>query len=317
LKLLIILLLSLIAAFAISCVLTISVNPEVTFWNEAISRRLDDITQIRENHPEQPLIIFTGGSSCAFSIDPAIVEEAIDQPAINLGLPVACGARYILHQALRHAKDGDLIIIGTEPDLLTFPDQETSPSKISFALEARRGNFTDAAGGSTFGESLTLPQYLTLSRPGSNYLITLAGRLCMQKGYRYKSPDIRYRGLIQTPIRNKSMNPVGARAVVTLHPQGLQLLKTFTAAADQKGVRVAYSMPWSYTASSSLSLSRANNRKLLSEISKIMPIIDDGYSGAMDNIENYADGSRHLSEKGSKLRSEALAQSLKQYLNKN
>ncbi len=310
-KFLLTLLLSLIAAYVISCVLTIFINPEVTFWNEAISRRMDDIASIRKNQPGQPLMIFTGGSSCAFSIDPAIMEKTTGLPTVNLGLPVAAGPRYHLHQALRQAKSGDIIIYSTAADILTYPSEESSPSKIGFALETRRGLPTESAGGSTFGKSLTLPQYLTLSRPGTDYLIVLAGRMASGKGYRYKLPDIRYRGLIQTPCRDKSMKPDGPRTVTTLHPDGRKLLETFVAAAKLKGVRVAYSIPLTY--SEQLAPSRAKNKQFLAEVGKIIPVIEDGYSGAIDNIENFADGKRHLSEQGSKIRSEALAEALRHH----
>ncbi|MBC7979672.1 MAG: hypothetical protein H7Y36_03810 [Armatimonadetes bacterium] len=313
-KLFLSLFLALIAAYALSCFLTIAVNPEVAFWNEANSRRQTEIAQIRKNQSTKPVIFFTGGSSTAFSIDPKIIEDATGHPTINLGLPVSCGARYLLHQALREAQSGDIIIVGTEPDLLTFPDQVAGPSKLAFALEACRGNFTESAGGTTFGESVTIPQYLTLTRPGPDYLITLAGRYLTGKGYRYKEADIKYRGLIQTPVRNKSIMPGGSHEVTALHPEGRELLETFAAAAKQKGVRLAYSMPWSYTATEHLTHNRANRRKILAEIHTIIPVLEDGYSGAMDNIDNFADGARHLSDKGSATRSKALVAALKSLL---
>jgi hypothetical protein len=314
LKLLITLLFSLIAAYAISCALTIFVNPEVTFWNEAVSQRLDAIASIREKEPGEPILFFTGGSGCAFSIDPEIIEKITGRPAINMGLPVAAGAHYIIHQALRQARPGDTIVYTTAADILTFPDQEFSPAKISFALETRRGIPTEYAGGSTFKNSLTIPQSLTLSRPGVDYLIILASRMASGKGYRYKLPDIRYRGLIQTPVRDLSLKPAGPRTAVTLSPGGRQLLATLVAAAKKKGVHVVYSIPLTYTATADLAASRIKNREFLAEIEKLMPVIEDGYSGAIDQIENFADSHRHLSDKGSGIRSEALAKALQRYL---
>jgi hypothetical protein len=314
LKLFASLLLSLFVAYAASCFLTIHLNPEVRFWNEAVTRRLDDIASIRANQPGQPVILFTGGSSTAFSIDPQIIEDVTAHPAVNLGLPVASGSRYILHQALREARSGDLIVIGTEPDLLTYPDQESSPSKLGFALEATRGNPAESAGGATFGNSLTIPQYLTLSRPGVDYLVTLVGRTLSGKGYRYKKSEIRYRGLIQTPVHNESMRPIGPREKTTLHTEGRKLLEMFAAAAAANGIRLAYSIPLTYTATEDLPRSREQNRKLLAEINSIIPVVDDGYSGAIDDIGNFADGARHLSAKGQIIRSQALAQALLRHL---
>ncbi len=309
-KLFLTLLISLIAAYAISCVFTIFINPEVTFWNHVISRRLDDIASIRDKEPGKPIIFFTGSSSCASSIDPQIVEKIIGRPVMNMGLPGAAGAHFTIHQALRQARSGDTIVYTTPADLLTSPGEKYSPMKISFALEARRGLPTESAGGFTFGKFLTIPQYFTLARPGTDYLIVLAGRMATGKGYRYKLPDIRYHGLIQTPVLNKSLKPQGPRTVTTLTPEGRKLLETFAAAAKQKGVHVVYSIPLSYTATEQLGPSRAKNREFLAEVAKIIPVIDDGYSGAIDNIDNFSDTERHLSGQGSKIRSEAISKAL-------
>jgi hypothetical protein len=313
-KLPFILILSLIAAYALSAVLTITVNPETAFWAEAVARREAAVSEIREKSPDQAITFFAGGSSCAFSIAPKIIEETTGRPAINLGLPAAAGARYILHQALRVAEPGDLIVVCLEPDTLTFPAQESSPSKTGFALEAMRGNLTDSAGGSTFGEIPGISDYLTLSRPGAGYLITLAGRSISGKGYRYKTQDIGYRGILRTDVRDSDLRGMGDLDVTALHPEGRLLLETFAAAAKQKGVRLAYSMPWYFTDTASLAHNRANKQKVLADIAAIMPVIEDGFSGAMDGIENFADSGLHLSDSGTAARSRALADALKAHL---
>lgn len=302
------------AAFALSYYFTVPANPEVAFWAEAVARRVAAVDAIREKNSGQPIIFFAGGSSTAFSIDPVIIEEITGYPTINLGLPVASGARYILHQALREANSGDIVIIGTEPDLLTNPGQEASPSKLGFALEARRGSIHEAAGGSTFDRHVTIPDYLKLSRPGVQYLITLTGRTFTGKGYRYKIPDIRPGGLIHTPIRDLSIRPQNPRGITQLHPEGQALLETFVAMAKKKNVRVAYSLPWSFSAADTVEKNRENNRELLENINVIIPVIEDGYSGAMEHLDNFSDAPRHLSAAGSAARSRAIAISLNEWI---
>lgn len=308
------LLLALIGAYALSAALTITVNPETSFWAEVVARRETAISEIREKSPGQPITFFTGGSSCAFSIQPKIIEKTTGQPSVNLGLPAAAGARYILHQALRQAQSGDMIVVCLEPDTLTHPDQESSPSKTGFALEARLGNLTDSAGGTTFGKTPRISDFLTLPRPGAGYLITLAGRSITGKGYRYKPGDIRPFGLIRTDVRDPDLRGVGDSVITSLHPEGRLLLETYAAAAKQKGVRLAYSMPWYFTDTASLAHNRANKRKVLADIATIMPVIEDGFSGAMDGIENFADSGLHLSDSGTAARSLALAEALKVHL---
>ena len=309
-----VLLISLLIAYGISYFVTIKVSPEIKFWNEVVEYREAAILKIREQRPNTPIILFTGGSSCAFSIDPKIIEKSCELPSVNLGLPVAAGPGYILHQALREARSGDIIVVCLEPDLLTFADQDSSPSKVGFGIEASHGNFTAAAGGITSGKKMGISDYLTLTRPGANYLVTLAGRTLGGKGYRYKTDDIKYRGLLVTNARDQKLEGSSASMSVSLHPEGKQLLVNYEKAAKSKGVDLVYSMPWYFTASQDLDLSRRNKRQLMAKISEIMPVVDDGYSGAMDKLEYFADSGLHLSREGATLRSNSLGLALKSFL---
>ncbi|MDF1712572.1 MAG: hypothetical protein P1U90_10070, partial [Akkermansiaceae bacterium] len=45
-------------------------NPEVVFWAKFFEQKDREITAI-----ERPKIVFVGGSSCTFSVDPEIVGE--------------------------------------------------------------------------------------------------------------------------------------------------------------------------------------------------------------------------------------------------
>lgn len=303
-----------IAAYALSYYLTIPANPEVQFWAGAVARREAAAAAIRGESPSRPILFFAGGSSTAFSIDPQIIEDTCQTPAINLGLPISAGAKYILHHALRQAAPGDTIIICLEPDVLTKPNQESSASKAGFALEAQRGNFTDSAGGSTFGKKTSLSDYLNISRPGARYFVTLAARTITGQGYRYKIHDIGYRGIIRTPVHNPNMEPSQETAIRSLHPQGRQLLESYAAAAQQKGVHLAYSMPCFFTDTAALTHNRANNQKILDEINTIIPVIEDPYNGAMDGIENFSDTVQHLSDQGIAIKSTAVATALKSHL---
>jgi lysophospholipase L1-like esterase len=73
-------------------------------------------------------------------------------------------------------------------------------------------------------------------------------------------------------------------------------------------------MPWYFTDTASLAHNRANKQKVLADIAAIMPVIEDGFSGAMDGIENFADSGLHLSDSGTAARSRALADALKAHL---
>lgn len=63
-----------------------------------------------------PRIILVGGSNLAFSIDSKIIEQKTDYSVINLGLDANLGLRFILGDAKKLMKKGDIIIVSLEYD---------------------------------------------------------------------------------------------------------------------------------------------------------------------------------------------------------
>ncbi len=301
-----------VVAYGIGFYLTVPANPEVRFWREVVERRETELTQVRKQQPDAPVLIFTGGSSCAFSIDPAIIERTCGLPAFNLGLPVSAGRQYLVHQALAQTRKGDILVVCLEPDALTFANHDSSSSKLSFALSATAGHPSEAAGGETYGEKPAVRDYLNLSRPGPGYLATFAAKAIAGKGYRYTAEDLRYHGRVETPVTNDDMPAAGDNTATGLAPDGSEFLKTLVHASARRGVRVVYAMPWHYTASSSIAHNRQNNLKILADIRSILPVIDDGFAGAADNRGWFSDSPQHLTAAGSSVRSTAVADALKQ-----
>jgi hypothetical protein len=308
-------LLCVVAAYALSFYLAIPANPEIQFWHHVVDVRADEIAQVRADQPSTPIIFFTGGSSTAFSIDPKIIEETCGLPAFNLGLPVAAGAQYILHQAFEQTRKNDILVICLEPDLLTTTNEEHGCSKFSFALSTAAGQPSDAAGGSTFASYPTIRNYLNFTRPGPSHLATSAAKTVTGKnGYRYTLADIRYRGRAETPMRDPSMKRAGAKTTSHLTDIGRKLLQTVADAAALRGVHLFYSMPWHFTDETHLAANRIHNLQILEDIRSIMPTIDDGFTGAASDPTWFSDSPQHLTAEGSTTRTQALAIPLKQWL---
>lgn len=299
------------AAYGIGFYLSIPANPEVKFWKDVIDRREAEIAALRKNQPVTPIIFFTGGSSTAFSIDPGIVEKTCNMPSFNLGLPVAAGAEYLLHQALATCNSGDILVVCLEPDLLTYSTKESSPSAFSFAIATSMGHPSQAGGGDSFGHTTSFRDYLNLSRPGSRYLATLGARMVTGKKYRYGPADLRYRGRIETPVHNASLEVSGPALATHLSKQGETLLHAFRKAADHKNVALFYSMPWILTSDHALIENRTNKRKLLEDIRRIIPVLHDDFVGCENDLSNFSDTAMHLSGKGSEVRTRSVADSLR------
>ncbi len=310
-------LICLLAAYGLAFYLAVPANPEVRFWQHVVELRDKEIAEVRTQNPDTPIIFFTGGSSCAFSIDPKIIEQECGLPAFNLGLPVAAGAKFILHQALERTQPGDILVICMEPDVLSNYDRSEHPSSFSFALSSASGKIREASGGTTFGLTPKISDFLNFSRPGSRHMVTYFAKLASGKGYRYTTSDMRYRGRLETPIKNNTMLPAGESTGTSLSEDGKELLKTVAATSNTSDVTVFYSMPWQLTTSRCIEGSRRNKKRLLDHIETALPTIRDGYAGVSENPDHFSDSPQHMTAEGSALRSKALASVLAKYLLRN
>jgi len=303
-----------LAAFALAFCLAVPANPEVKFWRAVDQRRDQEIAAVRQARPKQPILFFTGGSSCAFSIDPQIIEESCGMPAFNLGLPVAAGPKFILHQALAKTRPGDILVVCLESDMLTHPDPFEA-SVISFGLACLAGDPSAAAGGSSFDSRLNVRDFINLARPGPFHMATLMGKLAAGKNlYRYQAGDFRHHGRIETSITGLQLPKAGRKSAEQLLPAARELLSTFREAASRKGVRLAYSMPWVLTDESAATANHGVNRSILASIDPILPTLDDGYLGLSTDPGHFSDSIQHLSAQGSRLRSIGLAKVLHHWL---
>lgn len=301
------------AAYALAAFIAIPANPEVRFWNHVDELRDQEIAQVRKDQPGKPILFFTGGSSCAFSIDPKIVEETCGMPAFNLGLPVSAGPKYLLHQALIKCQPGDILVVALEPDALVYHSRFAA-SPFSFGLSVLNRRPSDTVGGSTFSERLTFREFLNYSRPGPSYVSILIAKTITGKGYRYQVDDIRYRGRIETPIKMSPPDFAETKYTSKICDSGKELLQSLASAASANGVHVIYSVPWTLTAPSSIQTNRSANSKILESINQVIPTVEDGYLGVTDDPDFFADSGLHLSAEGSKLRSQALSIVLKNAL---
>lgn len=309
---------ALVGAYAVGFTLTVPLNPEARFWRELMSRRDAEIVASRAAAPDRPAILFAGGSSTAFSIDPVVVEEACGFPAFNLGLPVGAGPWFILDRALNSASDGDILVVCMEPDALIHADKTVrQPSKLAFALATMAGEPSNCLGGHTFDVQPTFPDHLNLTRPGAVYLATFCARIVTGKSYRYTMADYRYHGRLETQVVSPSMEPVQVGSRSQLGDGGRMLLQRCRDAGARRGIEVLYSMPWQYTHPDALSQARSVNSALLGDILSIVPVLDDGYAGATSERALFSDTSQHLTEAGARARSRLLASELSHWVIRN
>lgn len=309
-KLLLRLILVALLAFGAGAFLLVRENPEARFWAQLRARQELELAQLRSAHPGSPVVLFTGGSSCAFSVDPAIVTAETGRPSVNLGTSAWSGPKYYLHRAFQSARAGDLLVLVIEPNFLTETGM-LDPTPLGLALAWDSGDPDAAAGADSFGETLSPLQHLDLLRPGARYLVTWSAKsLAGGERYYYTLNDLRPGGRLETARRHPTGHGDDRVHPGQLTPEAGILLERVAALARQREIRVAYALPWYFTAEASAAANRATRRALLDQIAGIMPVLEDPALGVRTEPGLFSDTNFHLTAGGSGQRSRVLGRSL-------
>ena len=103
-------LLAVIAPFAavIGTALVIPSQYSDTFVG-VLDEKMERLTSIEEDK-----IIIVGGSSVAFGIDSALMEEELGMPVVNFGLYAALGTKLMIDLSREGVKEGDIVILAPE-----------------------------------------------------------------------------------------------------------------------------------------------------------------------------------------------------------
>ena len=69
---------------------------------------------------EGPKVVVVGGSSVAFGLDSAALEEAVGMPVVNFGLYATLGTKYMIDMSKAGIGEGDIVILAPETDPQTM-----------------------------------------------------------------------------------------------------------------------------------------------------------------------------------------------------
>ncbi len=288
-------------------------SPEVKFWMTIEERRDREIEAFRKANPDKPVIFFTGGSSCAFSIDPKTIEKQTGIPCFNLGIPVAAGGEYIIHRAFERIKTGDILVLLLEADLFSRSDGMGSPSPFGARLAHALGSINDANGGQ-FGRQINLNQKINLMRPGARYTATYLAKAILNKPYRYNTMDWQHHGRLETDYCDQPLTPKKMISHTQISDEALVTLHRIRRYAMNEKVKICYAMPWQLTADEIIEKQRSERRKLSEIIGEVIPVIDDEYHGCHNNPNYFSDTSQHLNHDGALIKSKAIAKSIMLWL---
>lgn len=268
-------------AMVLSVLYTLNLNPEIQFLKRAWQLKSE---AIQNSSNDGGRILFCGGSSVLVGIDPEEVEAHCHYPVINLGMAAGMGPGVLTELALNVARTGDFMIVSIEPDLLTM-DQGLSMlgSQVSWAV----GHPEWVPVNGLSQRIVTL----THLRPGAYHAFTLLGKMLMKRPlYRYQAHELQSGGWqkIETPQQSLGI-PVFH---FNLTAQGRSLLTRIVQECGKKQVKVSYRLNWHFVPKERLPHHQLGIQNFLSEIARIMPVID-GEGPELTDPSQFADTPWH------------------------
>lgn len=280
---------------------TLYVNPEVTHYAGGAAIKHAWAKRMTDEHGAK--VVAIGGSSCEFSFDGERTLQRHALPLVNYGWQAGMGAAVMAESALHELRAGDTLVVAIEPTLLTVPlDQPSLGVQLSVAAGHVEWVTQPTLGVGRVGWF----DLLVALRPGASHLFLLLGKVARGGPlYRYQLSDYHASGWKQTAVRMPIDGP--AWHGVTLSRDARLLLRSLRDWCDRHDVRVAYSLPWSYTPPQSRDRFRRDNLDFLIQIAPFFPILRDDRLGVDPELAHYADTQFHLNARGSALRSDELA----------
>jgi hypothetical protein len=286
---------------------TLYLNPEISHY--AAGAVIKSAWAERLTREYGAKIVAVGGSSCEFSLDGERMLSVHHLPLVNYCWQVGMGAAIMVESGISALAPGDTLIVAVEPVLLTVPFDQTSLGiQLSVAAHHREWTMRPALGVGATGWF----QSLASLRPGGQHAVTLMAKLLRgQQLYRYRASDYHASGWKQTEVRTPFEGPSWHH--VTMSDDARRLFRNLAEWCQAHEVRVAYSLPWSFTPAVSAAKFRQENIEFLTQVVSFFPVLKDLSLGVDPLHEHYADTSFHLNGAGAMLRTDELAHQIEQW----
>lgn len=278
-------------------------NPEIQFLKRAWELKTESLV---ESESAKGRILICGGSSVLVGVAPDIVASTSGRPVINLGLAAGMGADVLASLAVDQLREGDLLVVSIEPDLLTLPSKTSMlGSQVSWTT------------GNPHWLSPRTPDQWMVSlshlRPGAYHAVTLAGKLLLGKPlYRYHSDELKQGGWQEIAFREEKLGiPVFG---YNLTARGREVLQDATNKAEAAGARILYVPSYHFCHADRLENHLVGMNEFLNQVEQIMPVIRAEDMHATWDAKQFADTPWHPHPAVAKSYSVRLGNYLKNYL---
>lgn len=251
----------------------------------------------------EPKLIITGGSGAHYTINSALLEQALNRPVVNLGIDGPVGLEVILASVVETVQPGDTVLLIPEYLLLLDPD----------GYGEKSGMFGVAIGKPGIGgvpvKQLALESF-QLGIPSLRWTVKSVTDLAEEgrfTGY-YDGPLTENGDPTETKERIGEWWPLKIDKPISAH--SLKRIAQFKQEVEARGGDLILSIPWVYgdvTDQKTLE----SVRKTAQQLSEIAPVLVDSETL---NIQNspalFADTHYHLQPEGREVRSQQLIREL-------
>jgi hypothetical protein len=293
----------------VACALyTLYLNPEVNHYRDGDTIKRAWAAQMTREHGSK--IVVFGGSSCEFSIDGERLLANYGEPVVNEGRNAGMGAVVLTESALADLRRGDTLIIALEPDLLSVPLKEEPSLAVQFSFGVHHPEwvlYPQLGVG-----QINCVRAATDLRPGGYHAFTLLGKWMRREPlYRYQLRDYHRSGWAETAVRLPLTGEVWK--VGSLSDDARILLANLSRWCEAKGVRVAYSLPWSYCSPDQTRVLHKWNAGFVADMMDYLPVLRDSSFGADPMAADFADTPLHLTVTGAARRTDEFGHQLQQW----
>ncbi|MDB4387591.1 hypothetical protein N9Z15_05250 [Akkermansiaceae bacterium] len=295
---------ALLLAVGIGWIYASRFEPETQFWVEVFERRRSEMTE----RSDDPHVLFTGDSACAFGIDAATFQEASKTATFNLGGTRQMGMEIFMAETLRQTKSGDVIVLICNPKLLAEgPSPRLTKAGAQMVL--------------TMPSDTSASDVITASRPGFNHLITHGAKIALRRpAFAYRIEDYRAGGLITTEERPGQS---GKNEIFEMSPSEIasakETLEHWADHCEKAGASLVYLMPLEFTAPEALEQNRQRKDALRLEFAENISSVhfpEPPRQACSSEASLFADTLFHLTEEGAASFSREVASGIAEIIGK-
>ena len=312
-RILFFLVLGLILAFVINRLYEEYLRPDNLFFSKCLEQSREWEQYIRQKN--QTCYVFSGGSEVRMGIDPDVMWESHQIPAINAGVQAGNGIRCNIQSALPFTKPGDTLVVSLRFTSDAMPVEDMTHAGINFCFKHQ--------GFSMYKDYIIPMSYDTLIPllvgDSTNYCIHLMRLITRPECiYRYESErnaSISRGGRVEVFLTNEQNVRLNYNAPKTNEKfpepsftNWSSLLQDMKDECDRRSIRLV-----AYIARSHQS---GVNRQYYAHMALFLTrhgihVLKDPYLGAWEDNSAFSDTSLHLSVEGGRVYSEELAKLLK------